>query len=109
MKRIASIFVLLSALLIAGCSSMYYGALEQVGIHKRELLVDRVEAAQESDEVRPEAELRLEVGQLLVVVPTDGQAQRATGKSPQLHPPIFLPYTAFANPPVSPRPHFFTW
>ncbi len=29
---------------------MYYGALEQVGIHKRELLVERVEAAQESQE-----------------------------------------------------------
>ncbi|WP_269540542.1 DUF2959 domain-containing protein [Cerasicoccus fimbriatus] len=50
MKRFASIFVLLPVLLIAGCSSMYYGALEQVGIHKRELLVDRVEAAQESQE-----------------------------------------------------------
>ncbi|GHB90397.1 DUF2959 domain-containing protein [Cerasicoccus arenae] len=50
MKRIISVIVFSAALLFAGCSTMYYGALEQVGIHKRELLVDRVEAAQESQE-----------------------------------------------------------
>ncbi|SHI21242.1 DUF2959 domain-containing protein [Ferrimonas marina] len=43
--------ILLSALLLlAGCQSAYYSAMEQVGYHKREILVDRVEDAQESQE-----------------------------------------------------------
>lgn len=50
MKRIAPVVFIAAALAFAGCSNMYYGALEQVGIHKRELLVDRVESAQESQE-----------------------------------------------------------
>lgn len=50
MTRFAAFPVLFLACLLAGCSSMYYGALEQVGIHKREVLVDRVEEAQESQE-----------------------------------------------------------
>jgi len=36
------------ALLIVGCSSAYYGAMEQVGIHKRDILVDRVEGARDA-------------------------------------------------------------
>ena len=35
-------------LLTSGCSTAYYGALEQIGIHKREILVDRVQDARES-------------------------------------------------------------
>jgi ElaB/YqjD/DUF883 family membrane-anchored ribosome-binding protein len=34
--------------LFCGCSSMYFNALERIGIPKRELLVTRVEAAQET-------------------------------------------------------------
>ncbi len=34
--------------LSAACSSMYYSALEKVGIEKREILVDRLEAAREA-------------------------------------------------------------
>lgn len=61
MNRIAPIVLILTACFLAGCSSMYYGALEQVGIHKRELLVDRVEAAQESqEEAKQEFENALE-------------------------------------------------
>ena len=40
-------FVLgLSLLLVAGCESAYYSAMEQVGVHKREIMIDRIEAAQ---------------------------------------------------------------
>lgn len=50
----ATSFSLLSGvvltLLLAGCESAYYGALEQVGVHKRDVLVDRVEAARDSQE-----------------------------------------------------------
>ena len=33
---------------LTACSSAYYGALEKVGVHKREILVDRIAEAQES-------------------------------------------------------------
>ncbi len=35
-------------LLLAGCSSTYYGAMEKVGIHKRDIMVDRVADARDS-------------------------------------------------------------
>lgn len=34
--------------LLSACSSTYYGVMEQVGIHKRDILRDRVEAARDS-------------------------------------------------------------
>jgi DNA-directed RNA polymerase subunit F len=33
---------------IGGCSKAYYGAMEKVGIHKRDILVDRVEGARDA-------------------------------------------------------------
>lgn len=33
---------------LAGCQSAYYGAMEKVGVHKRDIMVDRVESAQEA-------------------------------------------------------------
>lgn len=41
------LFALLVAAL-AGCQSAYYGAMEKVGVHKRDIMVNRVEAAQEA-------------------------------------------------------------
>ncbi len=38
----------LMVLLLGACSSVYYDAMEQVGIHKRDILVDRVEATSEA-------------------------------------------------------------
>jgi len=35
-------------LFFAGCSSTYYSAMEKIGIHKRDIMVDRVEAARDS-------------------------------------------------------------
>ena len=35
---------------LAGCSSAYYGTLEKMGIHKRDLMVDRVEDARDAQE-----------------------------------------------------------
>jgi uncharacterized protein Yka (UPF0111/DUF47 family) len=37
-------------LLISSCESAYYDAMEKVGVHKREMLIDRIEEAQESQE-----------------------------------------------------------
>ena len=38
------------SLLIAGCESTYYSAMETVGLEKRDILVDRVEDARDSQE-----------------------------------------------------------
>lgn len=35
---------------LSGCSNAYYGAMEKVGIHKRDIMVDRVEEARDSQE-----------------------------------------------------------
>jgi len=42
------LILLLSASLLAGCSSAYYGMMEQVGVHKRDILATRVEGARDS-------------------------------------------------------------
>lgn len=43
--RSSSFLLLLGLLALAGCSGTYYNAMEKVGIPKRKILVDRVEAA----------------------------------------------------------------
>ena len=48
MTKIFSYICLL--LFITACSQAYYGALEKVGIHKRDILVDRVQEAKQSQE-----------------------------------------------------------
>lgn len=42
--------VLTLVTLLAGCESAYYDAMEQFGVHKRDILVDRIEEAQEAQE-----------------------------------------------------------
>lgn len=47
------LFVTLVLLLLGaatGCETAYYGAMEKVGFHKRDILVDRVEAAADAQE-----------------------------------------------------------
>lgn len=39
---------LIAAALLTGCATAYYGAMEKVGVHKREILVDRVKDARDS-------------------------------------------------------------
>lgn len=54
--------LLLPALLaLGGCQSAYYATLEKVGVHKRDILVDRVEAARDSQqEVRKQFQSALD-------------------------------------------------
>jgi len=42
------ILIVSAILSLTGCSSAYYNTMEKVGIHKRDILVDRVESAQEA-------------------------------------------------------------
>jgi len=42
--------VIVSLIVLTSCSSAYYSAMEKVGIHKRDIMVDRVEEAKESQQ-----------------------------------------------------------
>jgi len=46
-KKVVSIILVIA---LSGCSSAYYSAMEKVGIHKRDIMVDRVGDAKESQE-----------------------------------------------------------
>lgn len=50
MKKAVISLMLGATLLIGGCQSAYYSAMEKVGYYKRDIMVDRVEAARESQE-----------------------------------------------------------
>ncbi len=42
--HIRSLILVALALTLGACSNVYYDAMEKVGVHKRDILVDRVEA-----------------------------------------------------------------
>ncbi|PMM40754.1 DUF2959 domain-containing protein [Vibrio splendidus] len=44
------VVIVLSIFSLTGCQSAYYSAMEQVGYHKRDIMVDRVEDAKESQQ-----------------------------------------------------------
>lgn len=50
MKKLITSAIVGTSLLLGGCQSAYYGAMEKVGYHKRDIMVDRVEDAKESQE-----------------------------------------------------------
>lgn len=47
-KMIFRSVLAVTLLTLVGCSGTYYSAMESMGIHKRDIMVDRVEAAQKS-------------------------------------------------------------
>lgn len=49
-QRLLPLVPLLTALTLSGCQSTYYNAMEKVGIHKRDIMVDRIEATQSAQE-----------------------------------------------------------
>ncbi|MDF0533341.1 DUF2959 domain-containing protein [Shewanella yunxiaonensis] len=50
MKILVSSTLMCLALMLGGCQSAYYGAMEKIGYHKRDIMVDRVKDAQESQQ-----------------------------------------------------------
>lgn len=40
--KIKLLMVFAGIFVLAGCSSLYYGAMEKAGVHKRDIMVDRV-------------------------------------------------------------------
>ncbi len=58
-------------LLVSGCSSAYYGTLEKFGVHKRDVLVDRVGEARDAQEQAKE-QFQSAYEQFASVVEVDG-------------------------------------
>jgi len=50
MKLLSPLLAVIGAGLITGCSSVYYNTMEQFGVEKRDILVDRVEEARDAQE-----------------------------------------------------------
>ncbi|WP_341502313.1 DUF2959 domain-containing protein [Gallaecimonas sp. GXIMD4217] len=50
MRAFLLTFALSLPLLLGGCQSAYYATMEKVGIHKRDILADRVESASEAQQ-----------------------------------------------------------
>jgi len=48
--RSKPVTLVLALVTLAGCQSAYYGAMERIGVHKRDILVDRVEEARDEQE-----------------------------------------------------------
>ncbi len=46
--RIKFLVVVVMILGLSGCSTAYYGAMEKMGVHKRDIMIDRVKAARDS-------------------------------------------------------------
>jgi hypothetical protein len=65
------LFSTLLAVALSGCQSAYYGAAEQVGYHKREILVDRVEDGRDA-QVEAEEQFQSAQEQLLALIQFDG-------------------------------------
>ena len=64
-------------LTLAGCQSMYYGAMEKAGVHKRDIMIDRVESAQESQtDAKEQFESALEQYQSIVTIEDQNLVER---------------------------------
>ena len=64
-------FLLLASVMLSGCQSTYYKAMEQVGFHKRDIMVDRIEDTQKSQEEAQE-QFQSALDQFRSVVAFDG-------------------------------------
>ena len=65
------IFILSVYLLLSGCQSVYYVNMEKVGVHKRDILVSRVESANESQK-EAQQQFKSTLGQFSVMIDFDG-------------------------------------
>ncbi len=84
--------ILLAALTLTGCQKAYYGTMEAFGVHKREILVDRVEEARDDqEEAKEEFQTALDKFTSVVTVPSselrakydelNAQLKRCDGKA----------------------------
>ena len=48
--RLSMILIFSLAVFLSGCETAYYGTMEKLGYHKRDLMVNRVESARDAQE-----------------------------------------------------------
>ena len=65
------VFLIVATLLLSACQSAYYGAAEQFGHHKRDILVNRVEASRDAQQ-DAEEEFQSALEQLTALTNFDG-------------------------------------
>jgi len=63
--------VIMAFVLLVGCQSAYYSAMEKVGVHKRDIMLDRVENAQSAQEEAQE-QFKSALEQLSQLINYDG-------------------------------------
>lgn len=81
MKRLIASGLIATSLLLSGCQSAYYGAMEKVGYHKRDIMVDRVKDAKKSQQdAQKEFSSALEEMQALLNY-SDGNLEKAYSRA----------------------------
>ncbi|MCU7975715.1 DUF2959 domain-containing protein [Shewanella sp. SW36] len=81
MKRLITSGLIAASLLLSGCQSAYYGAMEKVGYHKRDIMVDRVKDAKKSQQdAQKEFSSALEEMQALLNY-SDGNLEKAYSRA----------------------------
>lgn len=81
MKRLIASGLIATGLLLSGCQSAYYGAMEKVGYHKRDIMVDRVKDAKKSQQdAQKEFSSALEEMQALLNY-SDGNLEKAYSRA----------------------------
>lgn len=63
--------VIISFLVLAGCSNTYYSAMEKIGIHKRDIMVDRVVDGKESQQAA-QAQFKSALEEMTALIHFDG-------------------------------------
>ena len=66
-----TVVLLSSMLMLSGCQSAYYSAMEKVGVHKRDILIDRVEETKDSQQESQE-EFQSALERLTTLINFDG-------------------------------------
>ena len=67
----STLFIIVLSVFLSGCESTYYSAMEEVGYHKRDILIDRIEEAQEA-QVEGQEQFKSALEQFKSVVNFDG-------------------------------------
>ena len=70
-QTLLSASILALTLALSGCQSAYYSAMEKVGVHKRDILIDRVEETKDSQEESQE-EFQSALERLTTLINFDG-------------------------------------
>jgi hypothetical protein len=70
-KKSLLVFPFVVLVMLTGCQSAYYSAMEKVGVHKRDIMVDRVEDAQESQQ-EAQQQFKSALEQLSELIAFDG-------------------------------------